>query len=90
MFAGVNNKNVKRELTLRQILSVRCPMCRAKPKEQCTLTTGHPSLKTHLARQVAAAKVAIPESSGRAFLRVVKSATRRGFRVLFQHKYSHE
>lgn len=73
-------------LTLRHILSVRCPICRAKPKEQCTLTTGHPSAKTHSARQLAAAKVPCPENSGLAALRTLKSATGRGLRVLFQHK----
>jgi hypothetical protein len=73
-------------LTLRHILSVRCPMCRAKPKDQCTLTTGHPSAKTHLARQLAAAKVSCPENSGVAALRSLTTATGRGLRAIFQHK----
>jgi hypothetical protein len=72
-------------LTLRHILSVRCPMCRAKPKEQCTFTTGHPSTKTHLARQLAAAKVSCPENSGLAALRSLTTATGRGLRAIFQH-----
>jgi hypothetical protein len=46
------------ELTIRHILSVQCPMCGAKPKEKCTLTTGHPSIKTHLAQRLAAQGVA--------------------------------
>ena len=80
-----NNMVVERELTLRQILSVRCPMCRAKPKERCTLTTGHPSVKTHLARGVAAAKVGRPENTGEAILRILKTSSRSVGR-LFQHK----
>jgi len=44
------------KLTLRHILSVRCPVCRAKPKEKCTLSTGHPCVKTHHDRSMAAAK----------------------------------
>jgi len=83
----MNNGDVETEkLTLRHILSVRCPMCRAKPKEQCTLTTGHPSAKTHLAREQAAAKVASPETSSQAAIRVLKSAGKRGLRLIFQHK----
>jgi hypothetical protein len=79
--------NVKTEpLTLRHILSVRCPMCHAKPKQQCTLSTGHPCVKTHLARTLAAAKAPRPENLGQMALRVVMSFTRRGLRVLFQHK----
>ena len=83
----LNNIAVKPEkLTLGHILSVRCPMCGAKPKEKCTLSTGHPSTKTHLNRELAAAKVARPENSGLAVLRVLKAATSRGLRLLFQHK----
>jgi hypothetical protein len=74
------------KLTLKQILSVRCPMCGAKPKAQCTASTGHPSAKTHLDRDLAAAKYARPESSGDAFLRVLKAMTSRGLRLLSQHK----
>jgi hypothetical protein len=74
------------KLTLRRILAVPCPMCRAKPKEKCTLSTGHPCLKTHLARDLAAARVSRPENSAEAALRILKAATSRGLRVLFQHK----
>jgi hypothetical protein len=82
-----NNGGMKTEkLTLRRILSVRCPMCRAKPKEPCTLSTGHPSTKTHLARELAAAKAPLPETSSHAALRILKKATNRGFRALFPHK----
>ena len=82
----LNNVGVKRgKLTLGQILSVRCPMCGAKPKAKCTLSTGHPSAKTHLDREIAAAKSAPPESSSQAILRIMKSFSAR-CRLLFQHK----
>jgi hypothetical protein len=74
------------ELSIRHIHSVRCPMCAAKPKQKCTLTTGHPSTKTHLARRLAAAKVSRPENSSFAALRFLRALTSRGLRVLFQHK----
>jgi hypothetical protein len=73
-------------LTLKHILSVRCPMCGAKPKEQCTLSTGHPSLKTHLARGIAAAKVSRPENAGQAAARMLKSAASRALCILRQRK----
>jgi hypothetical protein len=79
-------KVVEREPTVRQILSVRCPTCRAQPKEKCTLTTGHPCVKTHLARALAAAKAPPAENSGQAALRTLKTFTTRGFRALFQNK----
>jgi hypothetical protein len=83
----LNTIRVKPEkLTLGHILSVRCPMCGAKPKEKCTLSTGHPSTKTHLARELAAAKVSRPENRGQAVLRILKAVTSRGMGVLFQHK----
>lgn len=74
------------KLRLKQILSVRCPMCGAKPKARCTASTGHPSAKTHLDRDLAAAKYARPESSGDAVLRVLQAITSRGLRILSQHK----
>jgi hypothetical protein len=74
------------ELTLRHVLSVRCPMCGAKPKEKCTLTTGHPSLKTHLVRKLAATKVSRPENLGLAAVRFLATLTGRGLRVLFHYK----
>lgn len=74
------------KLTLKQKLSVRCPMCGAKPKAQCTASTGHPSAKTHLDRDLAAARFARPESSGDAILRILKGITSRGLRLLSQHK----
>jgi hypothetical protein len=74
------------KLTLRHILSVHCPTCRAKPKQQCTLSTGHPCVKTHLARTLAAAKVSRPDNFVQAALRTVGQVTGRGLRALFQHK----
>jgi hypothetical protein len=77
---------VKSELTLRHILSVKCPMCRAEPKEKCTLSTGHPSIKTHLARGLAAAKVSSPKNAGLAALRNFGQITSRGLRALIHHR----
>ncbi|MGB6481384.1 MAG: hypothetical protein WBF15_20015 [Candidatus Sulfotelmatobacter sp.] len=83
----MNNTSVEvAKLTVRHILSVRCPMCRAKPKEPCTLSTGHPSAKTHLARGLAAAKVPPPANFGQAALLFLKSITGRGYRALFHQK----
>jgi hypothetical protein len=61
-------------------------MCRAKPKELCTLTTGHPSDKTHLARAQAAAKVAAPENSGQVAVRMMKNAGKQSWGLLFGKK----
>ena len=63
-----------------------CPVCRAKPKEKCTLTTGHPSDKTHLDRGLAAAKAPRPEGSVHAALRSLSALTSRGLSALFQRK----
>jgi hypothetical protein len=85
--ATLNPTEVKTgQLTLKRILSVRCPVCRAKPREQCTSTTGHPSLKTHLKRAVAAGKVSAPESSGEAALRSLRGFATSSFRALFRPK----
>lgn len=73
-------------LSLRHILSVRCPMCGAAPKAKCTLSTGHPSAKTHLVRDQAAAKVVPTRTSGLAALRMLMAVTSRSFRVIFQNK----
>jgi hypothetical protein len=61
-------------------------MCRAKPKEPCTLTTGHPCVKTHLARTLAAAKVPRPDNFGRASLRSLETYALRSLRLLFPRK----
>ena len=79
----MNTKKVEvGQLSQKRILSVRCPVCRAQPKEKCTLTTGHPSNKTHLDRSRAAAKAPRPEGAGRAALRSLS----RGLRGLFHKK----
>jgi len=65
---------------------VPCPVCKAKPREKCTLMTGHPSNKTHLARGLAAAKAPPPVSPGRAILRFLQSVTSRSLRGLFPPK----
>jgi len=74
------------ELTLRHRLSVGCPMCGAKPKAKCTLSTGHPSSRTHLDRDRTAAKVSRPDNSGQAALRILKAIASRGFRILSHQK----
>ena len=71
------------KLTPRQILSVRCPVCLALPREKCTLSTGKPCLKTHQDRQLFAAKMMRSENFGQAAMRAVKSATSRTFGILF-------
>ena len=83
----VNTESVPtKPLTQKRILSVKCPVCRAKPGEKCTMTTGHPSDKTHLDRSRAAAKAPPPENAGYAALRSLHAFTSRGLRALFQHK----
>jgi hypothetical protein len=83
----LNNTSVQPEkLTLKRILSVPCPRCRAKAKEKCTLSTGHPSIKTHADRELAAAKLPPPQNFGQSGLRVLKEITSRGLRVLFQNR----
>jgi hypothetical protein len=85
--ATLNSAEVKTgQLTLKRILSVRCPVCRAKAKEQCTFTTGHPSIKTHIKRAAAAAEAPSPENSGQVALRSLRGFATRGFRTLFHPK----
>lgn len=61
-------------------------MCRAQPNEKCTLTTGHPCVKTHLARALAADKAPRAENSGQAALRNLKALANRSFHALFHKK----
>jgi hypothetical protein len=83
----LNTAGVKTgQLPLKRILSVQCPVCRAKPKEQCTLTTGHPSIKTHVDRAVAAANAPRPENSVPAALRSLRTLAASGFRAVFHPK----
>jgi hypothetical protein len=69
--------------SLSHTLSVRCPVCGAKPKERCTLTTGHPSQKTHHDRSLAAAKAGPAENIARTSLRKLKAAGTLGLQILF-------
>jgi hypothetical protein len=62
---------------------VRCPICGALPTAKCTLSTGHPSLKTHSARELAATKAPASGHSGFAPLRMLRAVTTGGIRVLF-------
>src|SRR5579871_5067187 len=88
--ATLNTIEVKTpQLSLKRILSVQCPVCRAKPREQCTFTTGHPSIKTHAKREAAAAKAPHPESSGQAALRSLQAFATGGFRALFRPSRRH-
>jgi hypothetical protein len=85
--AALNTVEVKTaQLSLKRILSVPCPVCRAKPKEQCTFTTGHPSVKTHIKRGLASTKASRSESSGQAALRSLQGFATRSFRALFHPK----
>lgn len=77
---------VPERLTPRQILTVRCPVCLARPREQCTLSTGKPYLKTHLERRLLAVKMACSENFGQAAFRIVREATSRTFDLLFHHR----
>jgi len=85
--AALNTVEVKTaQLSLKRILSVPCPVCRAKPKEQCTFTTGHPSVKTHIKRALAATIASPSESSGQAALRSLRAFATKSFRALFRPK----
>lgn len=77
---------VPEKLTPRQVLAVRCPVCLAQPREKCTLSTGKPCLKTHLDRQLFAAKMSRSENFGQAAVRVVKNATSRTLDLFFHHR----
>ena len=73
-------------LALKRILAVQCPVCRAKPREQCTFTTGHPSVKTHIKRTVAATRISRSENSGGTALRSLQGFVTSGLRALFSAK----
>lgn len=61
---------------------MRCPVCGAKPREKCTLSTGKPCVKTHLARSLDAVSTDA-ENHGRVALRTLMAAATRGLRILF-------
>ncbi len=73
-------------LSKRRILSVQCPVCKAKPRERCTFATGQASDKTHLDRGRAAAKASRPANFVYATLESLRALTSRGLRVLFHSK----
>jgi hypothetical protein len=50
MISGV----MKKELSVKQVLTVRCLACGAKPGEKCVLTTGHPRKEPHRDRRLVA------------------------------------
>lgn len=70
-------------MSLRLVLSVSCPVCGAKPKEKCKLSTGKPCVKTHLDRSLAAGKASPPDNFVQSALRILKTTTSRGFHMLF-------
>lgn len=74
---------VPESLTLRQILSVRCPVCRAKPGEKCKFSTGTSCPKPHQDRSLYAAKMSRSENLGQAALRVLSDAAGRTLDRLF-------
>jgi hypothetical protein len=45
---------MKKELSLKQVLAVRCPTCGAGPGEKCELNTGQPRNNPHLDRRLIA------------------------------------
>jgi len=46
---------MKKELSPKKILAVRCPTCGAKPREKCELSTGQPRTDPHRDRRLNAA-----------------------------------
>ena len=45
---------MKRELSPKQILAIRCPTCGAAPGEKCELSTGQPRTEPHRDRRLLA------------------------------------
>jgi hypothetical protein len=45
---------MRKELSLKQILAVRCPTCGAAPREKCELTSGQPRTEPHRDRRLIA------------------------------------
>jgi hypothetical protein len=45
---------MKKPLSLKKIIAVRCPTCGAAPSEKCELTTGQPRTNPHRDRRVIA------------------------------------
>jgi len=43
---------MKKQLSPKQVLAVRCPTCGAKPREKCELSTGQPRTEPHRDRRL--------------------------------------
>ena len=46
---------MKRELSPKEVLAIRCPTCGAAPKEKCELSTGQARTEPHRDRRLIAA-----------------------------------
>ena len=53
-FGALSLRAMKKELSPKQILGVRCPTCGAAPKEKCKLGSGQPRTKPHRDRRLIA------------------------------------
>lgn len=52
---------VKKKLSPKQLLTIRCPTCGAAPGEKCELSTGQPRTEPHRDRRlIAADRAALP------------------------------
>ena len=56
---------MKRELSPKEVLAVRCPTCGAAPKEKCELSTGQPRTDLHRDRRLIAADALSETARGR-------------------------
>jgi hypothetical protein len=54
-FWGIISLAMKKELSPKQVLAVRCPTCGAAPREKCELSTGQPRTEPHRDRRLIAA-----------------------------------
>jgi hypothetical protein len=55
-FRALSLLTMKKELSQKQILAVRCPTCDAAPGEKCTLSAGKPRIHPHRDRRLIAAE----------------------------------
>jgi hypothetical protein len=53
-FRGIIFAAMKKEVTLKQVLAIRCPTCGAAPGEKCELSTGQPRTEPHRDRRLIA------------------------------------
>src|SRR5450755_4405537 len=54
-FEGLSLRTMKRKLSPKQVLAVRCPTCGASPGKKCELSTGQPRTEPHRDRRMFAA-----------------------------------